>query len=183
MSGRNQSPLLLTWQTTNPTSLSTLSHGITETTLKWFESYLSNQLHRIFSGGCLSDGIKLAHGVSQCSCLGPPLFIIYSSKLFEVINDDLPVAQAQVDDTQLYLSLKPNTSSSQSETIQARELYIKAIRAWMITDKLKLNNDKNEFLIIGTQPQLSKFHSEKLSIIGDVSIAPAAVERTFWNLV
>ena len=43
------------------------SLGITGTALKWFESYLSNRLQRVFSGGCLSDSIKLPHGVPQGS--------------------------------------------------------------------------------------------------------------------
>ena len=46
----------------------------------------------------------------------------------------------------------------------------------MVTDKLKLNDDKTEFLIIGTQQQLSKVHIEKLSV-GDVSVTPATVAR------
>ena len=153
------------------------SLDITGTGLKWFESYLSYRSQRVFSGGCLSDSIKLPYGVPQGSCLGPLLFTIYSSKLFEVIKDHLPVAYAYADDTQLYLSLKPNTSSSQYEAIIEKiGLCIKAIRAWMITDKLKLNDGKTEFLIIGTRQQLSKVHIEKLSV-GDVSVAPATVAR------
>lgn len=81
-----------------------------------------------------------------------------------MITDFLPVAHAYADDTQLYLSFKPNSSSSQSEAIEGMELCIKVVRAWMVTDKLKLNDDKTEFLIIGTQPQLSKVHIEKLSV-------------------
>ena len=46
----------------------------------------------------------------------------------------------------------------------------------MITDKLKLNDDKPEFLIIGIRQQLSKVDIEKLSV-GDVSVAPVAVAR------
>ena len=152
------------------------SLGITGTALKWFESYLSNRSQRVFSGGCLSDSIKLPHGVPQGSCLGPLLFTIYSSKLFEVIKDHLPVAHAYADDTQLYLSFKPDTSSSQSEAIEAMELCIKAIRAWMTTDKLKLNDDKTEFLIICTRQQLSKVHIEKFSV-GGVSAAPVISAR------
>ena len=108
------------------------SFGITGTALKWFKS----------------ESSKLPHGVPQGSCLGPLLFTIYSSKLFEVIKDHLPVAHAYADDTQLYLSFKPDTTSRQSDAIEAMELCIKAIRAWMITDKLKLNDDKTEFLIL-----------------------------------
>jgi len=53
---------------------------------------------------------------------------------------------------------------NQSDAIEAMELCIKAIRAWMIADKLKLNDDKTEFLIIGTRQQLSKVDIEKLSV-------------------
>ena len=94
----------------------------------------------------------------QGSCLGPLLFTIYSSNLFEVIKDNLPVAHAYADGTQLHLSFKL-TSSSQFEAIEAMELCIKAIRAWMITDKLKLNDDKTEFLILVHDNSLAKFTS------------------------
>ena len=70
------------------------SFGITGTALKWFESYLSYRSQRVFSGGCLSDSIKLPYGVAQGSCLGPLLFTIYSSKLIEAIKHHLPVAHA-----------------------------------------------------------------------------------------
>jgi len=93
------------------------SIGITGTALKWFESYLSYRSQRVFSGGSLSDSIKRPYGVPQGSCLGPLLYTIYSSKLFEVIKDHLHVAHAYADDTQLYLSFKPISSSSQSEAI------------------------------------------------------------------
>ncbi|XP_078372669.1 uncharacterized protein LOC144656313 [Oculina patagonica] len=152
------------------------SLGVTGTALKWFESYLSNRSQQVVLGGCHSGSCNLPHGVPQGSCLGPLLFTIYSSKLFEVIKDHLPVAHAYADDTQLYLSFKPVSTSSQSEAIEARELCIKAIRAWMITDKLKLNDDKTEFLIIGTRQQLNKVNIEKLSV-GDVSVAPVAAAR------
>ena len=123
------------------------SFGITGTALKWFKFYLSDRSQRVFLDGCLSESSKLPYGVPQDSCLGRLLFTIYSSTLFEVIKDHLPVSHACADDTQLYLSFKPDTTSSQSD---AMELCTKAIRAWMITDKLKPNDNKTEFLIIGT---------------------------------
>ena len=141
------------------------SLGITGTALTWFESYLSNRSLRVFSGGCLCDSIKLPYAVPQGSCLRPLLFTIYSSKLFEMKKDYLPVAHAYADNTQLYMSFKPNISwSSQSEAIEGVELCIKAIRAWMVTDKLKLNDEKTEFLIIGTRQQLSKVHIERSAL-------------------
>lgn len=70
---------------------------------------------------------------------------MYASKLFDVIKAHLPTQNAYADDTQLYLSFKPGDSAS------AMELCVKALRAWMISDRMKLNDGKNEFLIIGTK--------------------------------
>ena len=78
--------------------------GINGTALNWFTSYLSNRSQRVSLNGCISDSFRLPHGVPQGSCLGPLLFTIYSSKLFEVIKYHLPQAHAYADDTQLYLS-------------------------------------------------------------------------------
>jgi len=40
--------------------------------------------------------------------------------------------------------------------VVAMERRISDIRTWMLTDKIKLNNDKTEFMLIGTKQQLSK---------------------------
>ena len=94
-------------------------------------------------------------------------FTLYSSKFFEVIKPHLPEAHAYAEDSQLYLSLKPNNEVNESE------LCIRAIRTWMWMDKLKLNDDKTEFMIIGSRQQLEKVSVAELSV-GDISIVPAS---------
>ena len=46
----------------------------------------------------------------------------------------------------------------------------------MITDKMKLNDDKTEFMLLGTHQQLSKVCIEKL-FVGDVTVTPVSVSR------
>ena len=41
----------------------------------------------------------------------------------------------------------------------------------MVVDKLKLNEDKSEFILIGTRLQLSKVQSDSL-LVGDVYAPP-----------
>ena len=53
--------------------------GITDTALNWFRSYLTGRSQRILVNGVRSDNFHLPYGVPQGSCLGPILFIIYSS--------------------------------------------------------------------------------------------------------
>ena len=88
------------------------SIGINGTALNWFTSYLNNRSQRVSLNGFTSDSFKLPYGVPQGSCLGPLLFTIYSSKLFEVIKYHLPEAHACADDTQLYLSFSRDTATN-----------------------------------------------------------------------
>ena len=85
------------------------------------------------------------------------LFIIYSSKLFEVIKYHLSEAPTYADDTQLYLlSFSLGSATNKTDAILAIERYISDIRMNMLADKLKLNDDKTELMLIGTKQQHSK---------------------------
>ena len=79
---------------------------------------------------------------------------MYASKLFEVIKSYLPEVHAYADDTQLYLSFQSNSEADQVEAVNAMERCIASIGNWMKLDKLKLNSDKTEIILIGTKPQL-----------------------------
>ena len=48
---------------------------------------------------------------------------------------------------------------------------VKEITAWMLCDKLKINDDKTEFVIVGTRQQLSKVHVDSLAV-GDAQVSP-----------
>ena len=131
--------------------------GISGVPLQWFKSYLSNRSQRIAVQGTLSRLFDLDCGVPQGSCLGPLLYVIYASKLFNIIERHLPDVHCYADDSQLYLSFRPADGlSSQTDAIQAMERCIEDIRHWMVSDRLLLNDEKTEFLLIGTRQQLGK---------------------------
>jgi hypothetical protein len=71
---------------------------------------------------------------------------------------------AYADDTQLYLSFKPDGATNELDVICALQNCIKDIRTWMTVDKLKLNDGKTEFLIIGTAAQLKKVNISSIVI-------------------
>ena len=105
-----------------------MSFGVTENVFKWFASYLSGRLQRVMVIGELSNKFQLSFGVPQGSCLGPLLFSVYTSKLFEVIKNHLPNAHANADDIQLYLAFKPDNSMGEMEARCAMERCIRAVR-------------------------------------------------------
>ena len=83
--------------------------------LNWFSSYLSGRSYRVMLNGTSSDKYELNFGVPQGSCLGPLLFILYASKLFDIAGNHLPDSHCFADDSQLYVSFKPDDLCGQSD--------------------------------------------------------------------
>ena len=150
--------------------------GIRGKVLSWFSSYLSGRSQRVILNGTLSDSSDLNFGVPQGSCLGPLLFILYASKLFDIINNHSPDSHSFADDTQLYVSFKPDYPCDQCEAISVTESCVNDLRKWMIQDKLKLNDGKTELLIIGSKQQLQKLNPCHVRV-GNADVLPVPIAR------
>ena len=150
--------------------------GISGTTLEWFHSHLNGRSQCVMVQENLSQSLNLDFGVPQGSCHGPLLFMTYASKLFDVIKVQLPMVYFYADDTQLYVSFSPNKSTGQFEADAAIQHCVDDIRNWMTNDKLLLNDDKTEFLMIGTKRQLAKVNIDHI-LIGDSVIRSKGVVK------
>ena len=150
--------------------------GLTGTALTWFSSYLTGRQQKVSMNGTFSDLFELKSGVPQGSCLGPLLFTIYASKLFEVIESHLPNAHAYADDTQLYISFNPNDNTNRDSAITAIQLCVQDLRLWMTRDRLMLNSEKTEIILFGTPQQLKKVNITKINIC-EAAIYPADVVK------
>ena len=64
----------------------------------------------------------------------------------------------------IYISFKPGSSESELEAVTALQDCILHINTWMTADKLKLNDDKTELIVIGTRAHLDKISISELSI-------------------
>ena len=82
--------------------------------------------------------------------------LLFKATAFNIIECHLPNSHCYADDSQIYLSFKPDDLSSQQDAKTAMQNCIDDIRSWMEHDKLLLNDEKTEFLVIGTRQQLSK---------------------------
>ena len=118
----------------------------------------------------------------QGSCFGPLLSTIYATKLFSIIKSHLPSAHLYTDDTQLYLSFRSLEGTCEAEALDAMENCIADVRSWIINDKLMLNDDKTEFLVIGTSKQLSKLSVSSIRI-GDADVIPGTLGKKSGFLV
>jgi hypothetical protein len=129
--------------------------------------------------GGQSRHFGVACEVPQGSCLGPLLFLQYVSKLFNIVEKHLPDAHAFADDTQLYVSFKPDLICDQ---LAALEWCIDDINDWMFSDKLKVNDGKTEFLIIGTRQQLVKVNFSSLKLETSISKCSSALSSICLTL-
>ena len=136
----------------------TTKFGINGVVLNWFKSYLEGRSQHVSVQGSVSEKFDLKWGVPQGSCLGPLLFILYASELFNVLEAHLPSVHVHcyADDIQLYLSFRPNDNHGEDDALKAMELCVQDIRVWLSRDKLFMNDKKAEFLVIGTRQQLKK---------------------------
>ena len=75
--------------------------GVTDQALNWLTSYLCDRTRRVSVNGGSSDTFSLVQGVPQGSCLGPLLFIAYTSELIEIVGRHLLSVHSYADDTQL----------------------------------------------------------------------------------
>ena len=130
--------------------------GVSGKALEWFTSYLFGTSQQVAVNDGLSSSFPLKQGVPQGSCLGPVLFTIYTSKMFEIVEKHLPSVHCIADDTQLYVAFSPNQPGDDEAALKAMSDCIRDLRDWMIRDRLKLNEDKTEVILIGTRQQLAK---------------------------
>ena len=93
--------------------------GVAGRALSWLTSYLTDRSQRVAVNGGLSDNFPPKQGVPQGSCLGPVLFTVFTSKLFEIVERHLPNIHCYANDTQLYLAFSPNTPGADEVAVNA----------------------------------------------------------------
>ena len=142
-------------------------YGICDSAITWFTSYLRNRDQKVIIGDAFSRTVALETGVPQGSGGGPGAYTRYTRNLGTLIRELMLLFHLFADDSQLYKSVDPRSRVSQMHGREQIENGIEEIGKWMNRNKLKLNKDKTEFIMIGTSQQLQKMQYSSITVAGE----------------
>ena len=142
-------------------------HGISGTALDKIISYLTNRSQRVTIDGDFSNPIDLECGFPQGSKICPQFYKRYTKPLSLVIMD-IVRRHFYADDSQLHTSAGVSSVPEQTEAVGYLESAIRDVSKWMFSNKLKLNTDKTEFLILRSKYRANNISIKSLRVGNDI---------------
>ena len=141
-------------------------------------SYLTQRTQCVSVDNVTSELVNLVYGVPQGSVLGPLKFCLYTLPLDAIILYHGLNFHMYADDTKLYIAFDHSDSVSYLNQLNA---CILDIRSWMITNKVKINDNKTEFLVI-TSPYVKLSSPDFQLNVGSCTIDTSSSVRNLGVL-
>ena len=148
-------------------------YGFSGLALSLLRSYLSDRTHHVVVQSSSSPAFHITTGVPQGSVLGPLLFSLYTSPISHILENTNISFHLYADDTQLYISFSGSDSSSALASLSHA---LDSVYSWLTLNRLSVNPNKTEYLLIGTQQQRSKITDASLSFHG-TALVPVSSAR------
>ena len=120
-------------------------YGIDDAAWCWFESYPDNRHTKVRINDSLSPSRVLVCGVPQGSVLGARLYPMFIYPISNIVKQHGVHYHCYADDMQC-----KDTDVDIQESITRLQNCILKISNWMMVNSLKINGDKTEFIIFGS---------------------------------
>ena len=140
--------------------------GIQDMALNWFKNYLRPQFFRVAVDSKHSSSRELQYGVPQGSCSEANLFSCYCLLIKDQIDNSITLT-AFADDHSIHNNFKAGDKEQEHKVKTDLEKTFTHLKQWMYMMCLKLNPDKTEYILFGSQQQLKRTSQEPLNAQGD----------------
>ena len=138
--------------------------GLEDGPISWIRSYLMSRTQSVFVDGCLSPPLDIECGVPQGSILGPLMYIIFTNDIPDLVHNHLVTYKdpapycnpcgstvCYVDDATFSFGHSDPVEVTNTLTDQ----YDK-IAKYMIANKLVINDDKTQLVVMGSRSTASR---------------------------
>lgn len=119
--------------------------------LNWLKSFMTGRKQSVCINDSISSKLKINYGVPQGTLLGPKIFSMYMLPLYEIFKLKNIKFHGYADDTQFYLE---TTKNSLDEIKNSIKMILQDIKDWLDVHKLKMNPDKTEIIVIGSDCEI-----------------------------
>ena len=147
------------------------SFRIGDKLLRWFQSYLDIRYCKVNIGIYYLEKKSLNFSVPQGSCAGPVLYLSYAASISDVVSeiseegDPRPISlNGFADDHVMKKSFIPNLEGDEELCIANIQACLLRVKKWMDSTRLKMNEGKTEFIIIGSGHQIAKCSTSHLNV-------------------
>ena len=121
-------------------------YGLSENSVKWFSSYLSNRKQKVSLNGCVSDFKEITAGVPQGSILGPLLFIIFINDMFMHDSSVDNKNSLYADDSSFY-----TVGNTVAEIEMNLNQDLKKVTDWCTKNRMFINKAKTKSMLLCTR--------------------------------
>jgi len=125
-----------------------LAFGIRGTAFKWIEPFVTGRVQMVSFASEKSVESKVLCGVPQGSVLSPILFLLYCAEVTCIAERNNINVHLYADNTQLYIHCDVTECAMASKSMTS---CIEELESWMMSNRLKLNADKTEFIWTGSR--------------------------------
>ena len=137
--------------------------GVKGKVLNWIDTYLRPRGFKVNIGNEYSKYIPMDFSVPKGSILGPVLFSAHiSTQRLEVPRSIDLIGFA--DNHVLKKDFLATKGNNEEDTIHQLQDCCSKVKNWMDHNRLKMNSNKTEFMLIGSKQQLQKCNTKQINI-------------------
>ena len=156
--------------------------GVTGSAIEWFRSYLKDRRMKVMINNDMSVEHVLNYSVPQGSIVGPQGFIMYTHPVGDIIRKYNIVFHSYADDTQLLCKFDPKIPGDCDRALLELSKCIQEIGDWMHCNRLQLNQQKTEFMVIASSHVLNTLPPLQLDL-GHVCIQASSSVKNLGVII